>query len=166
MNRIKLEIRNSNIVFATAIAILFILADFAVWCIAGSPMFALRFISSRVPTLPLWLFGLCDFLCFASLGLSIGFDLGNKCPSRETEKYRGAFYFTVSVALAIIHHFLFFMVVSFFVALPIIILACVFLLSAVLNFFKVSLLPAALSSVSFLWLFYLFLLNLLSFFLM
>ena len=166
MNRIKLEIRNSNIVFATVIAVIFILADFAVWCIAGSPVFALRFISVRVPVLPLWIFGLCDFLCFASLGLSIGFALGNKCPSIETEKYRGAFYFSVGVALAVIHHFIFFMAVSLFAALPVIILSCAFLLGAIINFYKVSFLPAALSSVAFLWLFYLFWLNLLAFFLM
>ena len=164
MNRLKLEIRNSDLIFATVIAALFIFADFAVWCVAGSPMFVLRFISARVPVLPLWILGLCDFLCFALLGFSLGIALGNKCTSRETEKYKGAFYFVISVVLLILHHFLFFMTASFFAALIAIVLACAFLLAATFSFSKVSPLPTVLSIIAFLWLAYLFSLNLLSFF--
>lgn len=164
MSRIRIEIRNVNLFLAAAMSLIFIIVDFAVWCAIGSPLFVLHFISDRVPVPPLWIFGLCDFLCFALLGLALGALLGNAFPARDVPKYRGAFYFTVGIVFNVVHHFLFFGGGRFLVALPLCLLSCFFLVIAVVDFFKVSSIASISALLGISWVLYLALLNLLTFF--
>ena len=164
MSNLKLEFRNLNVVFATVVAAIFIFVDFFVWCAAGSPMYVLRFVSVYVPVLPLWVFGLFDFLSFAVLGFSLGAVLGMSCSAYDVYKYRGAFYFIMGVTLAFVHHILLLVGAKFFVAIFIGVLRCFFISVAIVNFYRVSKISAVLSAVGSVWSFYILIFNLLVFF--
>lgn len=165
-SKIRYELGQINIGVATAVAAIFIFVDFAVWCAVGSPVYVLRFISGRVPVLPLWLFGLLDFLSFALLGFGLGAVLGSRWITNEVAKYRGSFYFIIGVTLICLHHAFFFSSVTFFVALLTAVLMCFFLTVAVCNFSRVSRLAMLTSLLGALWSFYLLIINLVSFFFM
>ena len=138
MKNLKYELRRLNIVSVMFVAILLLFINIVVWCSVGSPVYTLHFVSSRVPTLPLWLYGLLDFLSFTLLGISLGAALGEKCPASEVDKYRGGFYFVIGVTLAYLHHAFFFSCHLFFISFICAVLQCVFLVVAVVNFYKVS----------------------------
>lgn len=163
-NKIRYEFGQINIGIATAVAALFIFVDFAVWCAVGSPVYVLRFISGSVPVLPLWLFGLLDFISFALFGFALGAMLGNRCAANEVAKYRGAFYFIIGVTLVCLHHAFFFSNATFFVALLTSVLMCFFVTVAIVNFVRASKPAALAASVGALWSVYLLVLNLVSFF--
>ena len=165
-SKIRCELGQVNIGVATAVAAIFIFVDFAVWCAVGSPVYILRFISGCVPVLPLWLFGLLDFISFALLGCGLGAVLGSRCVANEVAKYRGSFYFVIGVTLICLHHAFFFCSVAFFVALLTAVLMCFFLTVAVVNFSCVSRLAMLASSLGALWSVYLLVINLVSFFFM
>lgn len=164
MNRFKLELRNVNIVCATAVSALFILINFCVWCAVGSPVYILRFVAAQVAVLPLWLFGLLDFVAFAALGFALGAALGVRCSAQEVSKYRGAFYFIMGVTLAFLHHAVFFAGARMFGALLLSALSCAFVGIGTVNFCRVSRVAALLSAVGALWVLYIFVVNLLTFF--
>ena len=166
MNRLKCEFRDLNVLMATAVAAIFIFVDFSVWCALGSPIYILRFVSCYVPTLPLWVFGLLDFISYALLGFSLGAILSTSCPVYDVHKYRGAFYFAVGVTLAFLHHVFFFSGAGFFAALFIVLLQCLFLSIALINFYRVSKLASIIAALGVLWSFYLFVLNFMTFFFM
>ena len=163
-SKIRYELGQINIGIATAVAAIFIFVDFAVWCAVGSPVYVLRFVSESVPVLPLWLFGLLDFISFVLLGFALGAVLGSRCVTNEISKYRGAFYFVIGVTLICLHHAFFFSSVSFFVALLTAVLMCFFLTVAVVNFSRVSKLATLASSLGSLWSGYLLIINFVSFF--
>lgn len=164
MDKLKYEIRNFNIFVATAVALIFILVDFAVWCAVSSPIYTLRFISSSVPTLPLWLFGLFDFISYALKGFSLGAVLTVVCRLYDVYRYRGAFYFVIGVTMAFLHHAFFFSEAKFFTALLIALLQCLFLFIAVINFYKVSKWISVVAALGTVWSVYLLVLNVMTFF--
>ena len=165
-SKIRYELGQINMGIATAMATIFIFVDFAVWSAVGSPVYILRFISGRIPVLPLWAFGLLDFVSFALLGFALGTALGSRCVANEVAKYRGAFYFVIGVTLNCLHHVLFFSNAAFFIALLVALLMCFFLTVGVVNFSCVSGLSMLASCLGVLWSFYLMIINLLCFFLL
>ena len=166
MNDLKCEIKNLNIIFATAVAVLLLLVDVAVWSAVGSPILILRFISAYVKVVPLWLFGLLDFLSFALLGFALGSILGTTCCVYEVFKYRGAFFFVIGLTLAFVHHITFFSAGMFLVSLLVVIVQCFFLTLSVVNFYKVSVISTVILIVGSVWWLYLLIINLFSFFMM
>lgn len=166
MNKLKYEFRNLNVLIATAVAAIFIFVDFSVWCATGSPIYVLRFISCYVQTLPLWIFGFLDFISCALLGFSLGAVLSTSCTVYDVHKYRGAFYFILGATLAFLHHFFFFSGARFFAALLVVMLQCLFLSIAVINFYRVSKLVTLIAALGALWSFYLLALNVMTFFFM
>lgn len=165
-SKIKYEFGQINIGVATVMAAVFIFVDFGVWCAVGSPVYVLRFVSGSVPVLPLWIFGLFDFISFALLGFALGAVLGNRCAVSEVAKYRGAFYFIIGVTLVCLHHAFFFSHFALFVALLTSVLMCFFLVVAVVNFARVSGLAVFAAAVGLLWSIYILVLNFISFFFM
>ena len=160
MNRLKFELRTLNVFFATAVAAVFILVDFAVWCAIGSPIYVLKFISSSFPSIPVWLFGLLDFLTFALWGFSLGAVLSNDCHSYDVHKYRGAFYFIIGVAMLFAHHVIFFVYVRFFVASIVSLVALAFVTVGILNFYNVSKISFVTAIAGGIWCLYIFLFSL------
>lgn len=165
-SKIRYELGQINIGVATTVAAVFIFVDFAVWCAVGSPLYVLHFISTSVPVLPLWLFGLFDFISFALLGVALGAVLGSRCGIYEVAKYRGAFYFIIGVTLVCLHHAFFFSSFTFFVALLTSVLMCFFLAVALVNFLRVSKLATFAAIGGLLWSLYLLVLNFVCFFFM
>lgn len=165
MNRLKFEFRNLNVFFATLTAGIFIFVNFSVWCAVGSPVYVLRFLSSYLPVLPLWFFGLCDFISCTLLGFSLGAILATPCPVYDVYKYRGAFYFVIGATLMFLHHVFFFCGVRFFAAMLVSILQCLFLSIALINFTRVSKLNFVIAALGVLWSFYLLVFNIITFFL-
>ena len=166
MNRLKLEVRSLNAVYATAVSAIMIFIDFCVWCAIGSPAYILKFISSSLKVPPLWLFGLLDLLSFAVLGFSLGAVLGTLCSAYDVPKYRGAFFFVIGVTLAFLHHVIFFGFARFFFSLVVSVLSCAFLAAAVVDFFHVSKLSGVISVIGVLWRFYILILDVMTFFVM
>ena len=166
MRNLKCEMRKLNIIFATVVAGLLLFINVAVWSAVGSPIFILRFISAYVKALPLWLFGLFDFLSFALLGFALGAILGTQCRTYEVFKYRGAFFFVIGLTLAFVHHVTFFGAGMFLVSLLVIIIQCCFLALSAINFYKVSVISTVVLLVGGIWWLYLLIINLFSFFMM
>ena len=165
MNRLKFEFRNLNVFLATLTAGIFIFIDFSVWCAIGSPVYVLRFISGYLSTLPLWLFGLCDFISCTLLGFSLGALLASSCSVYDVDKYRGSFYFIIGAALMFLHHVFFFSGARFFISMLVSILECTFFGIALINFAKASKLAFFISLLGVLWRVYLLIFNITTFFL-
>lgn len=135
--RIKCEIDRVNIFFALALGGVFLLIDFAVWCAVGSPAYMLRFVSGRVSVLPLWVFGLLDFLAFTLFGAALGCALSAK-GGCGVDRYRGAFYFIIGVTLFYLHHIFFFVYGAFLMSFLVAALIFSLLVIAIVNFSRVS----------------------------
>ena len=138
MKKLKYELQRINMAAVMFVAILLVFVNVTVWCVVGSPVYTLHFISARVPVLPLWLYGLLDFFSFALLGVSLGTVLGEKCQTFELYKYRGGFYFVIGATLAYLHHAFFFSCHLFFISFLIAVLQCCCFAVAIVNFSKIS----------------------------
>ena len=138
MKNFKYELQRLNMASVMFAAILLLFVNVAVWCVVGSPVYTLHFISARVPVLPLWLYGLLDFFSFALLGVSLGGVLGEKCQPLELYKYRGGFYFVIGVTLAYLHHAFFFSCHLFFISFLLAVLQCCCFVIAIANFCEIS----------------------------
>ena len=145
---------------AVLIAVLFLLTGFSVWCALGSPLWVLRLIGNRTPAPPLWIFGLLEFLAFTALGFSLGVAFGSRCFSTEVAKYKGGFYHIVGATLVFLHRLFFFKGISFFVASLTLLAGIVCLVTALLNFAKVSKISAVILALPSLWNLYLLALTL------
>lgn len=155
MRNLKYEFRRLNIIGVTSVAVSLVFINFIVWCSVGSPIYTLHFVSSRVPALPLWLYGLFDFLSFALFGISLGAVLSEKCQSFEVYKYRGGFYFIIGITLAYLYHAFFFSCHLFFISFLTVILQCFLFGIAAVNFFNVSKISVLSLCLGALWSFYL-----------
>ncbi len=155
MNKLEYEIRNTNAGLATVVALACLTLNFSVWCAVKSPVIVLSFLSCKISVLPTWLFGLFDFLSFASLGFSLGAALGTACSASEVSKYRGAFYFVIGITLACAYHLFFFKLSSFLLSFLCAVLQCVCLFVATANFYKVSAISFFASVIGTLWSVYL-----------
>ena len=164
MNKLKYEFRNLNVAAATAISVIFLFVNFSVWCAVGNTAYVFRFISSYVKTMPLWLFGLFDFISSVLLGFALGGGLTEKAPNCQICKYRGAFYFIIGVVCGFLHHGFFFLGARFLAAMLMSLLQCLFLMIAYVNFCRVSTAVSIILAFGFLWRFYLFVLSILTFF--
>ena len=161
---LKYEFYCINTLLATIIGIFFLLVNFSVWCAVGSPMFTIRFLSSGLPMLPLWLYGLFDFLSFGALGFSLGADLFSRCSVNEVARYRGAFFFVLSLVLSFLHHLFFFTMTSFFVSFLIGVISVALLVLAIIDFSHVSRIAFVFAIIGTLWKLYVCLLSIAAFF--
>ncbi len=149
---------------AAIVGILFLVINFSVWCSVGSPLFVIRLLSSKLFTLPLWLYGLFDFLSFGILGFSLGADLGAYHSVNDIARYRGAFFFVLGTVLAFLHHLFFFTMTSFFMAFVLSVIGITFFVLAIIDFRQVSRIAFVLAIVGSLWRAYLCFLSVAAFF--
>ena len=154
MNKLKYDIYNVSLGFATVVALACIFIRFCVWCAVGNQIIVLNFLSGKIAVLPTFLFGLLDFLAFAFMGFSLGAALSASCTVTEVSKYRGAFYFVIGLTLACVHHLLFFKLISFFAAAIVAVLQFACALMASVNFYRVSSVAFVASVAGDLWLLY------------
>ena len=166
MNKLKYEFRNLNVAAATVISVIFLFVNFSVWCAVENTAYVFHFISSCVKTLPLWLFGLFDFISSVLLGFALGGALAETAPISHIYKYKGAFYFVIGVVCGFLHHGFFFLGARFLSAMLVSFLQCVFLAIAYVNFCRVSSVVSIILALGFLWRVYLFVFSTITFFLM
>ena len=76
--------------------------------IVGSPRLLLYLISSRIPTLPTWIFILFVSLLFLVCGGCLGKILVSGKRTNDAVRYRGSFFATVAITLCYLWYALFF----------------------------------------------------------
>ena len=150
-HKVKYELYCINPALAVAVGILLVVVNFSIWCAVGSPIFVIRYLSSKIFTFPLWLYGLFDFLSFGMLGFSLGADLLGVCRVNEVARYRGAFFFILGIVFSYLHHLFFFPMSSFFMALILGIIAVAFLIFAIMDLRRVSKIASLFAMIGSLW---------------
>lgn len=164
-HKVKYELYCINSALAVIVGILLVVVNFSVWCAVGSPIFVIRFLSSKLFTFPLWLYGLFDFLSFGLLGFSLGADLGVSCRVNDVARYRGAFFFILGIVISYLHHLFFFSMSSFFMAFLLGIIAVTFLIFAITDLRQVSKIAFFIAIIGSVWRLYVCIFSIAAFFL-